>query len=187
MISCMYRCGPVDTYKDTCTISTKRSKSPFSIPAGHVIYNRTSGSTSPNNAETVSATTTVTATATVTASISSSTYTAPSSRKNIAIATGISGFLDLVLLIAIELLWKQGKHKRNVSKDMRTRQEKYTEMKKIVELVEKQQYQASHQVLGSKPGELDEPQHLSRHLRAGEAGEVDGAQLYKLAEKAGRA
>lgn len=112
----MYCCGPVDTYNNTCTISTKGIKSPSSIPAGLVIYNRTSGSPSPNNAGIVSATTTVTATATVTASNSSSTPTAPSPRNDIAIAAEISGFLGLGLLIAVGMLKKEGKLKRNLKK-----------------------------------------------------------------------
>ena len=149
-----------------------------------MIYNRTSGSTSPNNTETVSATTTVTATATVTASNSSSTHMALSSRKDVGISAGMSGFFGLALVIAVALLWKQGKHKRNLSKDVQTWQEKYRELKTIVDIgVRQQQHQASHQLHGWGPGELNGPQHSSRQLPNGEPGEMEGGQIHEMAQE----
>ena len=56
----------------------------------------------------------------------------------------------------------------------------------IVDLGARQQHQPSHQFYGWKPGELDGRQHSSRQLRDGEPGDVEGAQIYGLADKAGR-
>ena len=96
----------------------------------------------------------------------------------------MSGFLGLAFLIALALLWKQGKHKRSLSKDVRTWQQKYTELKMIADL---EQHQPSHQLHGWKPGELDGRQHLGRPLWDGERGEVEGGQVYEMADRAGRA
>ena len=70
----------------------------------------------------------------------------------------MSGFFGLILIIAVALLWRQGKHKRNLNKDVQTWQEKYRELKTIVEIgARQQQHQTSHQLYGWGPGELDGP------------------------------
>ena len=95
----------------------------------------------------------------------------------------MSGFLTLALLIALAQLLLQAKHKRNLSKEVQTWQGKYTEMKTIVEIgARQQQDQASHQIYGWGPGELDGPRHFSR-----QPGEVEGGQIYEMGDKAGGA
>ena len=93
----------------------------------------------------------------------------------------MSGALGLAFLLALALLWKQGKHKRTLSKEMQTWQQKYTELKTIAD------HQPSYQLYGWKPGELDGRQHLGHPLWDGERGEMGGAQVYEMADRAGRA
>ena len=89
-------------------VGTKRSIPPFFIQAGLVILNRTSGSTSPDNTDTISATVTVTATATVSASNSSLVYTAPldlSRSKDAAIGAGVADLPGFGVFVALGPLW----------------------------------------------------------------------------------
>ena len=124
-------------------IATKGSTSPFGLPAGLVIFNRTSGSTLPNNTDdnTVVITATATVTTTVTtvasslnpimstsssasASVSPATSQQSSSAKEVAIGAGVGGALGLALLIASILLWRLRKQKQGLAKDVRTWEDK---------------------------------------------------------------
>ena len=51
--------GYFDSSSGTCVNSTRGSDAPFPVDQGHVIFNRSSGSTSPNNTATVTSTVTV--------------------------------------------------------------------------------------------------------------------------------
>lgn len=183
------RGSQVDASNDTCIVGTKGSTAPFSIQAGLVILNRTSGSTSLDNANIVSATVTVTATATASALSSSSNHTAPSfssSKKDVAIGTGVSGLLGLGLIVALGLLWMQRKHKRSLRDDALTWKGKYTELKETVNL-SRAEHHPPHELDGLKTNILDARSHLPRQLECWTPDEVDGAQVHELADRAGRA
>ena len=51
--------GYFDSSSGTCVNSTRGSDAPFPVDQGHVIFNRSSGSTSPNNTATVTSTVTL--------------------------------------------------------------------------------------------------------------------------------
>lgn len=191
----MFCCSQVDASNDTCIVGTKGSTAPFFIQAGLVILNRTSGSTSLDDANIVSATVTVTATATASALTSSSNHTAPSfssSKKDVAIGTGVSCLLGLGLIVALGLLWMQRKHKRSLRDDALTWKGKYTELKETVNLT-RAEHHPPHELHGLKTNSLDarshlpRQPHLPRQLECWTPDEVDGAQVHELADRAGRA
>ena len=139
-VSC---CGPGFANNNTCSNPTKGSTTPFFIEDGLVIFNRTSGSTSPNNTET----TLVTVTATVTTagpvsvstslsttrpssslSLSSSSQSSSSSRTGTVVGAGVSGALALLLLVTLGLLLREKKHKESFKKDAETWKMRHADM-----------------------------------------------------------
>lgn len=187
----LFCCSQVDASNDTCMVGTEGSTAPFFIQAGLVIVNRTSGSTSLDNANTISATVTVTATATASALSSSSTKTAPSfssSSKSVAIGAGVGGLLGLGLIVALGLLWIQRKHKRSLRNDALTWMGRYTELKETVDLG-RAEHHPPHQLDGLKTNELDARSHLprqphsSRQLECWTPEELHGAQIHELADR----
>lgn len=155
-------CGPGNSSSNTCISSTLGNPAPFAVPAGRVIFNRTSGSTSPN----ISDISTVTVSSAVASSTSAIAPTdsaicrnSPSSSKKSAAAVGIGvGVpLGLALLGALGLLWIQRSRELGARREARAWQEKYDELKK-----ENRRYLIGHEgqihELGYeswKPPELD--------------------------------
>lgn len=181
---------------ETCWVPTKGSNAPFSVEAGLVIFNRTSGSTSPNLTSTITATlaTTVISTATVTATKNASISGCPSekasslssstSERDVAIGAGVSGLLGLALVVALVLLWRQGKGKRVLRNEVQTWEARYWKVMNNKTAVLnaagpqsiKEPHGGNHTGLGSQP-------HLVNELRALDVDEIDGVQILEIADK----
>ena len=197
-------CSQVKPSNNTCIIATKGSTSPFYIPAGLVIFNRTSGSTFPNNTNdatvVITATATVTTTATTLASnsgpiesISSSVSVSPSSSqsslaKEAAIGAGVGGALGIALLIALLMLWRLRKQKQGLTKNVDTWERKYRDsMATKTSVSGGIHHQPQSQVHDWGPGTTDGQHHLVGQLEGWKPEEIDGAEIYEMAIKTRRA
>ena len=181
---------------ETCWVPTKGSNAPFSVEAGLVIFNRTSGSTSPNLTSTITATvaTTVISTETVTgtkkASISgcasekASPSSSSTSKRDVAIGAGVSGLLGLALVVALVLLWRQGKGKRVLRNEVQTWAARYWEVINIkTAVLNAAGPQSIKELHGGNPTGLGSQPHLVNELRAREVDEIDGVQILEIADK----
>ena len=129
-------CGVGFANNNTCQKPFNGSNASFFIKAGLVIFNRTSGSTAPNDTDT----TPVTVTATVTtagpvstssplsATRASSSSSSPSSRTGAAVGAGVIGALALLLLVTLGFLLREKKHKQSFKEDAKTWEVKYADM-----------------------------------------------------------
>ena len=129
----VFCCGVGFANNNTCLKPTNGSTATFFIKAGLVIFNRTSGSTSPNDTDTtpVTVTATVTTAGPVSASTSLSTTRASSSsssRTGTAVGAGVSGALALLLLVTLAFLLREKRHKQSFKKDAKTWEVKYADM-----------------------------------------------------------
>ncbi|CAF9916668.1 hypothetical protein IMSHALPRED_003261 [Imshaugia aleurites] len=188
----LFCCGQAESSTNTCLSSTKGSTTPFSIEDGPVIFNRTSGSTSPNYTNiasiTVTATAIVTATATTTTLSLYSKIPTSSSRREAGIGAGVGGLLGLALLVTFGLLWKQSKHKQSLRKDAQNWERKYSELMTYGAAgVGGLGYQPPHQRGGWHPDELDGRPHLPPQLEGWRPDEIDGRQVYEVATRTGAA
>ncbi|KAM0800205.1 hypothetical protein BDR22DRAFT_821695 [Usnea florida] len=164
-----YCCGPPNS-SDTCKQTTRGSNTPFPLVAGRVIYNRTSGSISPN----VSDTTTVTVTSTVV--ISASPPSSPSqdltsrpnsscpSDKSTAVGLGVGVPLGTACLCALGLLWRQRSREQGARREARALEEKYHGVRNE---------QQGHSM--SVDGTVQELQHEYRN-----PDEIDGRLVYEI-------
>ena len=169
----LFCCSQFNVSTDTCTVGTKGSTAPFSLDAGLVIYNRTSGSTSANITNAVTRTVTVTATSSASAYASSS-----SSGHDAAIGTGLGVPLGLALFVALALLLKQRGHKQRLMKDVQTWKEKYDELKntKAIESAAPG-HQPRQQLVDQRLGELEGHQHHPHQLEGWTPSEIAGTQV----------
>lgn len=123
-------CGPLKS-SDTCNQSTRGTYTPFQLKAGRVIFNRTSGSITPNTSDTTTVTVTSTTTSSTTATPSTDLTTCPNpstpSGKVTAVGAGVSVPLGLALLAASGLLWSQRSRAR---REARVWEEKYDRLRK---------------------------------------------------------
>ena len=179
----LFCCSQSDPFNNTCLIPTKGSSKPFPVNAGQVIFNRTSGSTSPNNTNTE--TVTVTAAATITATASSAVLASPlscpssSSSKDVAIGAGVGVPLGLAFLIALALLWIQRGRMQILTKDVRTWEGKYQDsMNTKTSKLNGTEYQSPHQLEGWTPNELD-----GQAASSGRPDEIDGRQVLQMEDK----
>ena len=153
-------CGNLDPANNTCLTSTHGSSAPFYIEPGPVIYNRTSGSTSPNSTQI----TTVVLTSTATA-CSQSSHITSSSRRDIAIASSVSAVLGLALLVTLVFFWRLRNQRQAVSRDVQTWKQKYSDlMDTQAATVGVAQHQTPHQLHGWHPEELDDQPHVLAQL-----------------------
>ena len=186
-------CGNMNPFNNTCLNGTRGSFLPFSVQAGLVINNRTSGSTSPNSTDTttvvitstapgnVAFTATTTATVTVTATAKAA-ASDPPSRGDTAVAAGLGSLLGLGLLIASSVLWKQRKRNQSLRKDVDEWKEKYSQSTKTKTVyVGGAEQQSPHQHDSRIFNELDEQSCLPAHH------ETDGAQIYEAVNRSRRA
>lgn len=129
-------CGDIASSSNRCSVSTRGSTAPFLIPAGKVIYNRTTGSTSPNSmdviTDTVSSSTLVTATVSSTSAplTQANANPPPSSEKSTKVGLGVGVPLGLAFLGTLGLLWRQRTRELGARTEARTWKEKYDELKK---------------------------------------------------------
>ena len=166
----LFCCSQFNVSTDTCTVGTKGSTAPFSLDAGLVIYNRTSGSTSPNITNAVTRTVTATATSSASAYASSS-----SSGQEAAIGAGVGVPLGLALLVALALLLKQRGHKQILTKDVQTWKGKYEELKNTKAI--ESGHQPRQQFFSQRLGELEGHQHHPQQLQGWTPSEIEGTQL----------
>ena len=145
-------CFDFDLSSNQCSIPTRGSSAPFRVPAGKVIFNRTTGSTSPNNidvitvtvpsssmiATTVSSTTTTTILSTI-ASPTSTTVLSnatvyrnlpPSAEKSTQVGLGIGVPLGAAFLGTLGLLWRQRSRELGARREACTWKEKYDALEK---------------------------------------------------------
>lgn len=197
----LFCCSPGNAYNSTCMDATKGSTAPFQIEAGQVIFNRTSGSTSPNDTTTApvtvhstaafTATVTATVTATATASASKSldapstsaaaaASSSSSSKNGTAIGAAFSALLGVLLLVTLILLWRERKTKQTFRKDAHIWEGKYAQ------LVQKQntlvdvggaEHQPPQQLDGWNPSELYGKPYVAHQLEAWRPGEMDATQI----------
>ena len=199
----LFCCGNMNPFNNTCLTSSKGSFSPFFIEAGLVVFNRTSGSTSPNSTDTATIiiTSTVTAapfdvesviTTTATAKTATTsnppcdpvTSPSPSSRRDAAIAAGVSSSLGLGLFVACALLWKQRKQKQSLRKDAQIWKGKYSELMRIK--TDGVEQQLPSQLSGWTANGRHDQSHLPAHLEICRPSEIDGTQIYEVANRIGR-
>ena len=135
-----------NTSSDACVSSTLGSTTPFPVPDGRVIYNRTSGAILPINDEVAAvtvlstlpiqsdiATVTVSATATITTIPSSSTVydNSPcSSSKPIAAGLGVGLPFGLALFGALGMMWRQRSRELGARSEARAWKKRYDEIRK---------------------------------------------------------
>ena len=182
----LFCCSQGNPFNNTCVTATKGSAAPFPIDVGLVIFNRTSGSTSPNitNAATVTVTataaaalTTVTTTATALAVASASdapsnhitASSSSSSGKEAAIGAVVGGLLGVALLVTLVLLWRQKKQKQSLSDDVRMWENRYRES-------------VTMKTEGFGDGEEGQ-EHHPRQLEGWCPDEIDGTQIYEVANR----
>ena len=171
----LFCCSQFNVSTDTCTVGTKGSTAPFSLDAGLVIYNRTSGSTSSNITNAVTRTVTATVTSSASAHASSS-----SSGQEAAIGAGVGVPLGLALLVALALLLKQRGHKRRLAKDVQTWKEKYEELKNTNAIESGGPgHQPRQQLVVQGLGELEGQQHhpQPQQLQGWTPDEIEGTQV----------
>ena len=184
----MFCCGRVAS-NDTCMAATKGSTAAFYIEAGRVIFNRTSGSTSPRNTNDAPFTVTVTSTASISvspsASNSPSNHITPSSPsgKDAAIGAGLSGLLGLAFLITLALLWRQRRQKQSLRKDVETWEGRCARFT-TVDLGGAEQITPDLLDCLNSDGRHDQ-QHLTHQLQGWNPDEADGTQVYEMANRRG--
>ena len=137
-------CGDIDLSSNQCSVSTRGSTTPFRVTTGKVIYNRTTGSTSPNNMDviTVNLSSSTQVTVTVPSTTAPRTITTisskplayanppPSSKKSTKVGLGVGVPLGLASLGILGLLWRQRTRELGARTEARTWKEKYDELKK---------------------------------------------------------
>ncbi|KAM0797565.1 hypothetical protein BDR22DRAFT_824195 [Usnea florida] len=125
-VSC---CGPGFANNNTCSRPTKGSTTPFFIEDGLVIFNRTSGSTSPNNTETTLVTVTATVTTAGPVSVSTSlSTTRPSSSLSLSSSSQSSSSSRTGTVVGAGLLLREKKHKESFKKDAETWKMRHADM-----------------------------------------------------------
>ena len=117
---------------DTCYTSTQGSNAPFPVDQARVIFDRTSGSTSPNDTTAVFPSTVTLAGATI-HSVTTSTATAPGTAASppltvhreitVGVAVGVSW--GMTLLGSAAMLWRQRREARGLREEKKDWEEKY--------------------------------------------------------------
>lgn len=156
-------CGPLSS-NNTCAQSTNGSITPFNLDAGRVIFNRTSGSITPNASDTATVTVT-SATATPFTNLANCRNPSTSSNKVIAVGVGVGVPLGLALLGTLGLLWSQRSRAR---RETRACEEKYYWLR-----TQKREHSMGVQ------GPVQELEHEDRS-----PDEIDGRLVYEIADRA---
>ena len=130
----LFCCGlnSYDFSDGTCYNITHGSNAPFPVDQGSVIFDRPSGSTSPNN-PTATFTSTVTLAGATRYSVTTSAATAAGTAASppptvhgeatVAVAVGVS--LGMALLGSVAMLWRQKREAKGLREDKKTWEEKY--------------------------------------------------------------
>lgn len=131
--------GYFDSSSGTCVNSTRGSDAPFPVDHGHVIFNRSSGSTSPNNTAMVTSTVTlagvtmksVTTTATTAAGTAASPPLTRNREATVGVAVGVP--LGIALLGFVGMLWRQKKEAIGLRKEKKNWEERYIALLSLLE------------------------------------------------------
>lgn len=148
----LFCCGPgyFDSSSGTCVNSTRGSDAPFPIDEGYVIFNRSSGSTSPNSTATVTSTVTLagatlkSATTTVTlagATVKSVTTTAtiaagtaalrsPISDRGSTVGVAVGVPLGIGIIGCVSMLLRQKREANKLREGNKDWEERYTALLK---------------------------------------------------------
>ena len=129
----MFCCqGSFNSSDSTCGTSTRGNNSLFAVDPGYIIFNRSSGSTSPNDTATVTSTVTLTG-ATVESVTVTPTATAagtaapplPTSNREATVGMAVGLPLGIALLGFVGLLWRLRRETTRLRKDKEKWEEKY--------------------------------------------------------------
>ncbi|KAM0805009.1 hypothetical protein BDR22DRAFT_885099 [Usnea florida] len=173
---------------NTCYIPTKGSAEPFSVDAGLVIYNRTSGSTSPNITDTVTTTIIATKTTTVPVTTSPPPISSSSSERHAAIAASMSALLGAAFLISLIFLWQQGKGAKASRKEAQDWKAKYLHLfnaKTLSSPLDVSDSQSVRELRGGNRLELDGQMHGAYQLEGRQVNEMEGTQASSFTNERG--
>ncbi|CAF9935013.1 MAG: hypothetical protein ALECFALPRED_006213 [Alectoria fallacina] len=159
-------------------VATRGSTSPFFIEAGLVIFNRTSGSTSPNNTNAVTVTVTATTTESVSNPSSVRNTSSLASNREAATGAGVGVPLGLALLVTLGLLWRQIKHAQSLKNDVQTWESRYGELirTKTSDFSGVEQ-RPQHRFVGQGSNEVAGQPRIAHQLESWRPGEIDGTQV----------
>ena len=154
-------CGPGNSSSGACTYKTQGSFAPFPVHAGRVIFNRTSGSTSPNNSDTSTVTISSAAASSTIATLSSDStvcHNMPSSsNKPTKVGVGVGVPFGLAFFGALGLLWRQRVRELGARREAHDLGEKYDALMKEkrgnLTSAEYYMHKLGHEQ--SKPNEID--------------------------------
>ena len=153
----LFCCGPGNSTSGTCSQISKGSVEPFFIPAGRVIFNRTSGSTLPNISDT--STVTPAPSTSVLSTIGSngtSCRSLPfSSKKPAAVGVGVGVPCGLALLGAVVLLWRLRTRELSAVQEAQAWKGKYDAVKADRSPALTGVGNHTHELVGWGPNEID--------------------------------
>ena len=100
----------------------------------------------------------------------------------------MSALLGVAFLISLALLWRQGKGKRRLRKEVQVWEGKYWELfdTRTSAPPGGAEPQPMHQLVGWGPSEIGGQSSLSHQLEGRNIGEIDGVQVDKVAGKTGQ-
>ena len=121
-------CGQVEKFNNTCITATRESKAAFFIEAGLMIFNRMSGSTSPQHKYRLSYSHNRSNCRGQRIRIRIKFPLQPQyvivivieKRREAAMGAGMGGLLGFILLVTLGFLWRERKHKQSLKKDVQT-------------------------------------------------------------------
>ena len=130
----LFCCGSNSfNYSDgTCYNLTRGSNAPFPVDQGRVIFDRTSGSTSPNGTR-AAFTSTVTLAGSTIYSVATSNATAvriavsppPTVHREVAVGVAVGVSLGMALLGSLVMLWRQRREAKGLRQEKKNWEEKY--------------------------------------------------------------
>ena len=115
----------------TCSNSTRGSDAPFPVDQGYVIFNRSSGSTSPNSTATVTSTVTLAGHTIISAATLAATGAGtaasppPTSDREPTVVVAVGVPLGIALLGCVGMLWRQKREANGLRKEKTAWEEKY--------------------------------------------------------------
>ena len=95
--------------------------------------------------------------------------------------------LGIALFLALVLLWKQKRQKQSLSEDVQTWENRYREsVMTKTNVVAEAEHQTPQLLDGWNPGGKDSPPHFAHQVQGWSPDEIDGTQIYEVANGARR-